>query len=129
MRTSNEILDEIMYLKKIKTDLKISELFNVSPTTVSSWRSRNAIPYDKIFKFCEDEGYPLEFIFYGKKGITNDDLALIRTLNICGEEYKKRVYIAACIRAQNVLDEKKLETKELLQAKRDMETLSTASIE
>ena len=62
-------------------------------------------------------------------GITDDELALVRTLRLCGEEYKKRVYIAATIRAQNVIEERKLETKEKLSAQKDLEKLSTASIE
>jgi len=55
--------------------------------------------------------------------------ALIRTLRLCGDEYKKRVYVAASIRAQNILKEKRLETKEKLKARKDLEKLSTVTIE
>lgn len=65
----------------------------------------------------------------GDKGLTPDEMALIRTLRLCGEDYKKRVYIAATVRAQNVIEKRKLETKEKLNAREDLETLSTASIE
>ena len=64
-----------------------------------------------------------------RHGLKKEDQALIRTLKICGDEYKKRVYVASSIRAQNVIEDKKLETKEKLQAKKDLEILSTASIE
>jgi len=37
--------------------------------------------------------------------------------------------VAASIRAQNVLEEKRLETKEKLKARKDLEKLSTDSIE
>ena len=56
-------------------------------------------------------------------------MALIRTLRLCGTEYKKRVYIAATVRAQNVLEGRNLETEEKLSAQRDLEDLSIASIE
>ena len=56
-------------------------------------------------------------------------LAPIRALRLCGEKYKKRVNIAATIRAQNVIEERKLETKEKLNAQKNLEKLSTASIE
>jgi hypothetical protein len=50
-------------------------------------------------------------------------------LTSCGGEYKKRVYIVATIRAQNVIEERKLETKEKLNAQKDLEKLPIASIE
>ena len=61
--------------------------------------------------------------------ITRADLALIRTLRLCGEEYKKRIYVAASIRAQRLLGERKAETKEKLKAQEDLEILSTAAVE
>ena len=66
MRSSSEILDHIMDLKNIRTDAKLSELFHVAPTTVNSWRTRNALPYERIFKFCEEEGFSLYHVFYGE---------------------------------------------------------------
>ena len=61
-------------------------------------------------------------------GISREDLALIRTLKLCGEEYRKRVFITVSVRAQNVVSEKRLETKKKLVAQEDMEALSIASI-
>ncbi|MFH0844179.1 MAG: hypothetical protein V1930_01780 [Pseudomonadota bacterium] len=61
--------------------------------------------------------------------ISREELALIRTLRLCGEEYKKRVYVATSVRAQRLLEEKRIETKEKLKAQKDMEILSTAAIE
>ena len=62
-------------------------------------------------------------------GLKNKDLAWIRILKICGNDYRKRVYIAASIRAQNVIEERKIQVRDILQARKDLETLSTASIE
>jgi transcriptional regulator with XRE-family HTH domain len=61
-------------------------------------------------------------------GITEDELALIRTLRLCGEEYKHRVYVAATVRAQRIMEGKKLETDEKLTAQHDLEILSTKAI-
>ncbi len=61
--------------------------------------------------------------------IDRKELALIRVLRLCGPEYAKRIYIASSIRAQNVIEERKLETEEKLKHGKDLEILSTASIE
>ena len=61
--------------------------------------------------------------------ITQDELALVRTLRRTGTEYRKRVYVAVSVRAQNKADEKKLSEKEKKRFKKDLEVLTTAAIE
>jgi hypothetical protein len=46
--------------------------------------------------------------------LTKDELAFIETMRFCGEEYKHRVYLAATVRAQRLMEEKRIETKEKL---------------
>ena len=66
MRTASQILDLILNLKGYKSDVNLAELFNVSPNAVSSWRSRNSVPFRKIISFCGDEGLCLGHVFYGE---------------------------------------------------------------
>ena len=61
--------------------------------------------------------------------LSKNELALIRTLRLCGNEYKHRVYVAATVWAQRTIEEKRLETKEKLTAQQDLEILSTKAIE
>ena len=61
--------------------------------------------------------------------LTEDELAFVRTMRFCGEDYKHRVYIAATVRAQRMMEEKRLDTKEKLTAQKDLETLSLKAIE
>jgi hypothetical protein len=61
--------------------------------------------------------------------LSKQELALIRTLRLCGEEYKKRVYVAVSIRAKNVTNQKEPDKEENTKAKEDLEILSLASIE
>ena len=61
--------------------------------------------------------------------ISEVDLALLRALHFCGDEYRKRIYTAISIRARNVLEERKLEAEEKLKAQKDTEILSTAAVE
>lgn len=53
---------------------------------------------------------------------------MVRVLRYCGPDYPKMVFVAASVRAQNFTNDKKLETKEKLKFRRDLEVLSTAAI-
>jgi len=61
--------------------------------------------------------------------ITQDELALLRTLRRTGAEYRKRVYVAVSVRAQNKADEKKLSDEEKKRFKKDLDILTTAANE
>ena len=71
MRHSSEILDSIMHIKSIPTDAKLSKLLGVAPSTVTSWRKRNAVPFMKIFELCESENLSLDYVFFGNDNTVN----------------------------------------------------------
>lgn len=54
---------------------------------------------------------------------------LIRLPALYGNEYKHRVYVDSTIRAQRIMEEKRLVTKEKLTAQQDLEILSTRALE
>jgi len=58
----------------IKTDAKLSDYWNITPTTVTNWRKRNSIPFERIITFCEDEGISLDYIFTGKGEMIRRDV-------------------------------------------------------
>lgn len=60
--------------------------------------------------------------------ITKEELALIKTLRFCGNEYTHRMFVAVTVHAQRIIDEKKIEKKEKLSAQHDLEVLSTAAL-
>lgn len=66
MRTANEILDEIKRQKGITSDAELARLFGVKPPTVTTWRTRNSVPYDAIVALCEREGLDLSWILTGQ---------------------------------------------------------------
>jgi hypothetical protein len=61
--------------------------------------------------------------------LSREELALIRSLRLCGDEYRKRVYSAVAIRARNVLEKEALEPEKSSEAREDLELLSLSSIE
>jgi hypothetical protein len=46
--TADEMLDRIKYALRIPTDAALSRHLGVTPSVLSSWRSRNAIRYDLV---------------------------------------------------------------------------------
>lgn len=66
MRSINFILDSIKVLKGLKTDAQLARLFSVKPNVLSTWRSRNTVPYKELIAFCEQEGLNLSAILSGK---------------------------------------------------------------
>ncbi|MDR0606506.1 MAG: helix-turn-helix domain-containing protein [Bacteroidales bacterium] len=56
MKTFNnksEILNRIKIGLNIKNDADLARLLEISPATLSNWRSRNSIDYDMVFSKCE----------------------------------------------------------------------------
>jgi hypothetical protein len=66
MLISSKIIDRVIKHKGFKTDLKLAEYWCITPTTVTNWRKRNSIPFEKIITFCKDEGISLDYIFTGE---------------------------------------------------------------
>lgn len=74
MLISSEIIDRVLKYKNFKTDAKLADYWNITPTTVTNWRKRNSIPFERIITFCEDEGISLDYIFTGKGEMTRKDV-------------------------------------------------------
>ena len=56
MLISSKIIDRIIKYKGFRTDAKLAEYWGIAPTTVTNWRKRNSIPFERIMTFCKDEG-------------------------------------------------------------------------
>lgn len=63
----NEVLGRISKLEQIKTDADIAQALNVSPQTMSTWKRRGTIPYERICELCTEKGYSLDCILLGRK--------------------------------------------------------------
>ena len=66
MPSSDEILNRIITLKKLKNDAGLARFLSVRPAIVSNWRSRGTIPYDIVFSFCEHNDISLDYLIRGK---------------------------------------------------------------
>ncbi|MDY6857399.1 MAG: S24 family peptidase [Thermodesulfobacteriota bacterium] len=66
MRNINLILDEIKKIKGFVKDSELANLLKVKPNVISTWKSRNTIPYKNLITFCDSEGYSIKWLLYGE---------------------------------------------------------------
>lgn len=67
---ANLVLSKLKNLMKISTDIELSELLNVKPNTISTWKKRNSLDYASIISICELYEINLNDIFFDK-GLAN----------------------------------------------------------
>ena len=66
MKTENKatlILSRLKNQLKIKTDVELSEIMAVKPNTISTWKKRGSVDYDKIIDLCQANEIDLNIIF------------------------------------------------------------------
>jgi transcriptional regulator with XRE-family HTH domain len=69
VRSASEVLNEIREIKGLQTDTALGEIFGVKQSTVASWRSRNALPYEEIINFCIKEGISTDTLFIKREPV------------------------------------------------------------
>jgi hypothetical protein len=65
------ILNKLKKSLKISTDIELSEMLNVKPNTISTWKKRNTLDYNSIIAICELYEINLNDIFSEIKTVRN----------------------------------------------------------
>lgn len=60
---AKNIIDRLKKSLKVTTDTRLSELLNIKPNTISSWKKRNTLDYSKIIEKCIELNIDLNLIF------------------------------------------------------------------
>ncbi len=70
-QNANFILKKLKKSLKITTDIQLSEILNVKPNTISTWKKRNTIDYKLIISICELYEIDLNQIFSENTKLTS----------------------------------------------------------
>lgn len=75
----DEILKRIAELYGVGTDIDLAKKLGVASQTISTWRNRNKVPYDKVVELAAEKGVSLDFLIFGpeavgKVGLVNAEL-------------------------------------------------------
>ncbi|MGQ8870596.1 helix-turn-helix domain-containing protein [Myroides sp. TSA_177.3] len=71
------ILSKLKYLLGYKHDKELASLLGVKPGTISSWRTRGALRFDKIINLCKIYNIDLNELFLIKSNRNNKDVKLV----------------------------------------------------
>ena len=63
MQIAKNTLKRLKKHLNINTDSKLSEILNIKPNTISSWKKRNTLDYNKIIDKCLELNIDLNVIF------------------------------------------------------------------
>lgn len=71
MKSSDNIIKKLKQLLGLKTDLELANILHVKPNTVSSWKSRETLQYEKIILLCKENKIDLNDLFFDETNRAN----------------------------------------------------------
>lgn len=80
MKSIDSIIKKLKQSLGLKTDLELANVLHVKPNTVSSWKSRQTLQYEKIILLCKDNKIDLNELFLSESSDVN-----------CGNIQKRKV--------------------------------------
>jgi len=66
--TASAVLDRLIPALGLKTDSELARLLDTAPSTISSWRKRNSVPFAICAKFAEEHDWSLDWLMFGEGG-------------------------------------------------------------
>lgn len=75
----NLILNRLKEAKKITSETQFANFLGIKPSTLSSWRQRNSIDFEKLFANCEE--ISIDWLLTGKGDMLKNPPTNIRVNN------------------------------------------------
>ncbi|MGG5578753.1 helix-turn-helix domain-containing protein [Myroides sp. C15-4] len=63
MLDANDVIRRLKVLLGLKTDLELANLLEIKPNTLSSWKIRETVRYDRIIEVCKKNKIDLNEVF------------------------------------------------------------------
>lgn len=99
-QNANLILKKLKKSLKISTDIQLSEILNVKPNTISTWKKRNTIDYKLIISICELYEIDLNLIFLDNLILNTNPVFSYSETPLIGKEQQFQY----CIDKEDVLE-------------------------
>lgn len=125
--TAEAVLSRLAIVMETKTDRALAAALGVSPTTFSSWKSRNSPPYEKCVDIAQEHGVSLDWLLTGRgemllsgeviepcSPISPREQALLEMFKTLSDEDQREIFRGA------------EEKKRLMELERRVEELSSA---
>jgi len=66
MNTFLDILERLKELEDFRFDAQVCELLGSTKTQLNNWKTRNTIPYEKLFTYCESREVSMNWLLSGE---------------------------------------------------------------
>lgn len=76
MHKTIDILNKVYELLDIKDDSQFCKIYEIKPNTLSTWKTRNTIPYELLLRISKEKNISLDNIFFNKMRINDDNMQL-----------------------------------------------------
>ena len=63
-QNANDLIERLKQELSIRKDKELCELLDIKHNTLSTWRKRDSIDFNKVIALCELKGLDLNFIFF-----------------------------------------------------------------
>lgn len=107
MRNIVDIIDRLKIKFSLKSDMQVAKLLGVEQNTLSSWKKRNKIPYEKLDSIAIEYKISFDWLLSGIETYNDEYKELMENLNTLSKE-KKEIYIlrikADALEEKNKLD-------------------------
>lgn len=90
MRNLPDIINRLKEKFSLKNETQVAKLLNVEQNTLSSWKKRNKIPYEKLDELAVENKLSLDWVLSGKESTEN--LELLQSFNQLTKE-KQEIYL------------------------------------
>lgn len=64
MQDATGVIKKLKRMMGIKTDLQLSEILDVKPNTISSWKKRDSLQYEGLIALCKEHKIDLNELFF-----------------------------------------------------------------
>lgn len=121
---TEQVLARLKQVFAVSSDIALCECLKVSPQTLSSWKSRNKIPYANCVEVCQQKDVSLDWLITGRgrmhlinlsgesvsvSGYSPADLKLLELLNQLEPDVRKELLRSAAEKQRVAALEKKVE--------------------
>lgn len=108
MRSSSaeNVLERLKIVLDAASDSALARAMNTSPQTISSWKTRDSVPYAKCVQICEESRVSLDWLLTGQgstyrneagqaAALTPRQTALLELFNALDSEGQREIQAAA----------------------------------
>ena len=67
-----QIINRLKEELSIKTDKNLCQLLDIKPNTLSTWKKRETLDFNKVIALCKDKNLDLNYIFFEERDKTSE---------------------------------------------------------